>query len=153
MRYLVCGAFLTSILAVMQSPLEAALRPSSNVTAEVQFDEEDEDNALVISGDTGNNFIVIVDVGPFRLVVGLNGTTVNDQAFDFFSKRDLQDTLIDMGAGDDHVVIVSRIAGEEEFEAEGGLGDDTILALEEIDVEEGVMISGFETIIPEDLGS
>jgi hypothetical protein len=148
---IVSGLFLT---LAAQADLEAArLQFNGNVTAEVQVDEEDGDNALVIAGNVASNAIAIVDVGNFRLVVGVGGTTVNGRTFAFFSKDNLLDTFIDMGAGDDLVVVVSDIIGEEEFEAEGGDGEDTIRALGEISVEEGVELSGFETIIPEDLGT
>lgn len=133
-------------------PTDAAIRNRSDVTAAIQVDEEDQDNQLVINGDVNANSIAIVDVGNFRLLIGLNGTTVNGKTFDFFSKDNLLDTVIDMGGGNDLVVVVSAIVDEEEFVAEGGAGNDVIIALSEITVEEGVTLSGFEVIIPNGLG-
>jgi hypothetical protein len=156
-HFLLAAAFLTA-----GSVVPAADRPHANygggggtpnnVTAAVEPDEDDGDDSLVITGNSANNSILIFDLLNHRIVIGFNGTTVNGTRFSTFSLRSpLDDTFIDMGAGDDTVVVVTAITGDE-FVAEGGLGDDEIRALATIDVEEGVELSGFETVIPDDLG-
>jgi len=119
---------------------------STHVTAKVQTDTEDNDKQLVITGDAGANQIVIIDVGNRRFVVGLNGTLVNGQSTASFSKTDLQDTIIDMGGGNDLVIVASAISGEE-FEADGGAGDDTFIALQDLTIQDGANID-FETVRP-----
>ena len=156
-----CHLILTVALLAGNSLAQAADRPKANyggggtpnnVTAAVEPDPDDGDDSLVITGNTTNNSILIFDLLNHRIVFGLNGTTVNSSTFAAFSLRTpLDDTFIDMGSGDDTVIVVTAIVGEE-FVAEGGIGTDTIAALATIDVEEGVVLTGFETIIPDDLG-
>lgn len=144
-RQLLGLAWGLSILAGV-TIIDAEERARGNVTALVR--QNGGDQQLVITGDGEANHIVVCDLKNTRFVAGVNGTLVNHQPIVHFSKRNLVDTRIDMGPGDDQVMVATAIVGESEFEAEGGLGNDLFRARETISVAGDVKLTGFETIIP-----
>jgi len=128
-----------------------AQQSSNNVTATVVVNPQGEQNQLVIVGNGSNNAIAIVDLGNYRWVVGLQGTTVNGQTAAHFSNTDLPETSIAMGDGDDTVIVVGNISGSQ-FLASGGPGtNDIFAALGNLSISGGAQITGFEQVYPSDL--
>jgi hypothetical protein len=142
---LLTGGLVLVAFAVAVATADAAGSVGNNVTATVEGSNE-----LVITGDEGNNSITIFSVNSVHLIVGRGGTTVNNRPFALL-RGELTTTVIDMGAGDDSVVIATALDADATLEAEGGLGEDTLEVKGEIDVDAVLVISGFETLIPPDL--
>lgn len=107
---------------------------------------------IYVSGDSADNSIEIVVDGGDLVIRGLDGTTINGVAGDFTlragSNRVRDDLKIDMGRGDDRVVIADGVIVTGDLRIQGGRGDDSIAVAEaligdDLKIDGG---SGFNTI-------
>jgi hypothetical protein len=143
---------LFAFVATQSLQAAAPVRASNNVTVTTQVNPENQDQELIIVGDAAANSLAIVDLGTTRYVIGLNKTTINNQSWASFTLNDTNqnDIFIDLAGGNDTVLVLTANTLDQ-FVAEGGAGNDTIHVFGTLNVQSGINLDGFETILPPDL--
>lgn len=115
--------------------LEDRYVPSGNVTAAIQLETSpslpDGVPVIKITGDAEANDISVVFEGyPNVYLEGHNGTTVNGQeTFSFDQGQQFFAVEVDMGAGDDAIIVAWQGAMSEGVSIDTGLGSDSVAVL------------------------
>jgi len=131
----------------------ASPNAASNVKATLEVDEETGVTSLVITGDQKNYSIVVTEVDGTIFVIGQAKTKVNKRKFPAtFDAAEVTSIQISMGAGDDTVLDDLDLGADTTLDADGGDGNDSLTVTGTIDAAATVVVEGFETLDPPDLG-
>lgn len=84
-----------------------AFRLDPAVKSDVTMSFNQQDNCLHLTGNRRDNSVMVITTPFGHLMFGMNGSLINGRSFQMLTAKSVPDLQVDMGAGDDSVIIIA----------------------------------------------